>query len=241
VTSTNVFGTVTCNQSPITAAITNAGSPGAPALGNVSALDFKHNGNEACSDNISVADHTNNTAQALPWAVSIEWLSDDTNGDPNGTLTLSGVSIAVTLNASVGGPATCNFQGDFNNTGGTTNMVQGDLYNPDNGLFARDLEMVWDDEPLELGPGSSVNCPPTADLSARYALTGTGLRAGTLQVRNPPAPPSTGGNTPTTPTNPPSTTTPSSGAVAGQTGASTKRKCKKRKGAAAAKKCKRKK
>jgi hypothetical protein len=215
------IGNVTCNQSPITAQITNAGSPGAPAAGSISAIDFRNNNNHFCPDTFALVTHEDFEA-TVPWGISVSWLSDNTSGARNGTLTLTNAVMLVETSEG-----DCLYRGDSGNTGGTTNELRADFYNPDNtGVGFTEIRFV--DQPSELVSGDP-NCSfvPDSELTVTYYLSGQG---GTdLQVRNPPAPPVS---------NPPSVT-PASGVAAKA------KKCKRKKGkkgaVTAKKKCKRKK
>jgi hypothetical protein len=181
---------ITCPHSPLFGEITDAGSTGGPAIGAISAIDWKgSSASEACPSTIENAAHTNFAQLDLPWAGSAEWLSDDTTGARNGTFTFSGVRFTASFSSSLVPPFSCTFVGDLNGTGATTRQVQADLFNPDNTASGR-TEMRLVAEPLAVSGASF--CPSSATLTATYLLAGTG--GVKLQIREPTEAP--GGTTP---------------------------------------------
>ncbi len=166
---TTGLGTITCNEAPLSGTITNSGATATPATGQVTAADFTNNGNQACPDTLDVGGgfptHENFTAN-VPWAASIDWISDNTAGTPNGTITLSGVTILAELDAG-----DCTYRGDAGDTGGTTNQVVADVYNHDN-TPSGDLEIRFVNEPLETVDGSPCTIVPTASVNLTYAVQG---------------------------------------------------------------------
>jgi hypothetical protein len=167
----STVGNVTCNQSPLTGEITDSGSLGTPAAGTIDAIDWTNNGNQACPDTIDFGfvnpSHQNFLALGLPWSIRADWLSDNTTGTRNGTLTFSGFRFTADFDV-----IDCSYRGDFQNTGGTTNQIQGDLHNPDN-TASGNTELRFVNEPLELSPATA-NCPTSITFSATYSLTGLG-------------------------------------------------------------------
>jgi Ca2+-binding RTX toxin-like protein len=156
-------GTITCNQSAFTGDVTGAGSPGSPAIADVDSIDWENSGSEACT---SFIPHDDLVAGALPWGVRIDWLSDNTAGAPNGVATLSGVSVAVVLDLD----DTCTYAGDFNDSAGSGNQIQVDVYNADNP--GPDMRLVFSSEPFQLSSGDTTFCPGTAQATATYTVTG---------------------------------------------------------------------
>jgi hypothetical protein len=232
---TTADGTISCNGSIGTGSITNTGSLGSPVFGNLSAIDWKgaFGANENCTDTIAAADHLDFNALGLPWSGATNWVSNQTTGAFNAEDTYSGVSVNATF--STGGPTlSCNFGGDFNNSGGGANQVQGLLFNPDNTASNR-LELRFAGAHFDLLL-SSAGCPAAgADLTAVYILTGQG--GADLQVREaPPAQPP--GEPPAQPpASPPAPTL--TAQATGQRAAALK-KCKKKRTAKARKKCRKK-
>jgi hypothetical protein len=220
-------GTITCNASNGTGAINNTGSLGSPVTGTLDAIDWKGNLglSEACTDTIGGGgppDHLDFTALGLPWSGDTDWVSNQTTGVFNAKDTYSGVRVNATF-AIPGDTLSCNFGGDFQNSGGAANQIQGLLFNPDNTPSGHlELRLAGAHFDLLL---SDAGCPSNgADLTAVYILTGQG--GVKLQVRE--APPLV-----------PSVTPP---AAAGSTGgpiaqaATPHKKCKKKK-KSAKKKC----
>jgi Ca2+-binding RTX toxin-like protein len=159
--STDV-GTITCNQSAFAGDVTGAGSPGSPAIADVDSIDWENSGSEACT---SAIPHLDLVAGALPWGVQIDGLSVNTVGAPNGVATLSGVSVTVVLDLD----DTCTYAGDFNDSAGSGNQIQVDVYNPDNP--GPDTRLVFSSEPFRLLSGTFA-CPGTAQATATYTVTG---------------------------------------------------------------------
>jgi hypothetical protein len=177
------FGAITCNQAPLSGTITDAGSASTQALGNFASADFKNSGAEACPDVIPTVDHENFFAQGVPWGVSFEWIDNHTDGTPNATALLSNVGIMAELSSG----DDCPFRADFNNTGGTTNQVQADVYNPDNSPTGH-LEIRLVTEPFETTSVSGLcGLVPTATVTLTWQVTGA-PGAGELSVRGPPPP-----------------------------------------------------
>ena len=177
--STDV-GTITCNQSAFAGDVTGAGSPGSPAIADVDSIDWENSGSEACT---SAIPHLDLVAGALPWGVQIDWLSDNTAGDPNGVATLSGVSVTVVLDLD----DTCTYAGDFNDSAGSGNQIQVDVYNPNNP--GPDTRLAFSSEPFQLSSGTFA-CPGTAQATANYTVTGdAGEKLRVTGTRPAPAPP----------------------------------------------------
>ncbi len=178
------IGNVTCNQASLSGNIASAGSTGNPATGTVTASEFTNSNASACPDTIDIGGgaptHEDFVQQGLPWTTSIDWVSDSQSGSLNGTVLLSGVTILADFDA-----VDCVYRGDFNNTGGTTNQVQADVYNFDN-TPSGDLEIRLVSEPLETVTGGLCNGVQNATLTVTYAVQGAG--AVDLQVENPAAP-----------------------------------------------------
>ena len=156
------IGTITCNQSAFAGDVTGAGSTGSPAIADVDSIDWENSGSEACT---SAIPHLDLVAGALPWSVQIDGLSVNTAGDPNGVATLSGVSVTVVLDSD----DTCTYAGDFNDSAGSGNQIQVDVYNPDNP--GPDMRLAFSSEPFRLLSGT-FDCPGTAQATATYTVTG---------------------------------------------------------------------
>jgi len=177
-------GSVTCTRSSPRGQITNAGSTGNPATGSISSIDWDTSiSDETCSTAIFGATHKDFVALSLPWNGSAEWLSDNTSGTPNGTFTFSDMGLRADFDAGAFGTPTCNYAGNFNNTGGTTptQQIQVDLYNPDN-TTSGETEMRFVSEPLQLTTGDDL-CADDATLTATYTIGGLG--GVNLQIREP--------------------------------------------------------
>ena len=157
------IGTITCNQSAFAGEVTGAGSPGSPAIADVDSIDWASSGSEQCS---SAIPHVDLVADALPWSVQIDGLSDNTAGAPNGVATLSGVRVTVVLDSN----DSCTYLGDFSDSAGSGNQIQVDVYNPDNP--GPDTRLVFSSEPFQLSTGTFVGCPGTAQATASYTVTG---------------------------------------------------------------------
>jgi len=172
---TTSLGTITCNTSAPRGQITNPGSLGNPAIGIITSIDFTNSGSEACPDDITFAnaDHVDFVTLDLPWTGRTDWQSDNTAGQPNGTDTFDGARMDVTLDPVVGPDLTCEYVGDFGNTGGGARQVQGDLYNPDNIGSAGATKLDFKTEPFERLTFNS-SCPATSTLTATYVLLGQG-------------------------------------------------------------------
>ena len=149
---TNSFGTITCNVSTPSGQITNTGSTGNPALGSLTDIDWKMNTgpNAPCDDTILPTNHVDNQAVGLPWAMRFDWLSDNTSGAPNGTVTFTGWTITATFDL----PATCTYVGDHAD-GASTRQLEVDFHNPNNTSGNTELRFV--DVP-EFSAGDGV-CP----------------------------------------------------------------------------------
>ncbi len=175
-------GTITCNQSAFAGDVTAAGSSGSPAMADVDSIDWENSGSEACT---SAIPHLDLVAGALPWGVQIDGLSVNTVGDPNGVATLSGVSVTVVLDLD----DTCTYAGNFNDSAGSGNQIQVDVYNPDNP--GPDTRLVFSSEPFRLSSGTFA-CPETAQATATYTVTGdVGEKLRVTDTRPAPAPLST--------------------------------------------------
>ncbi len=155
-------GTITCNQSAFAGDVTGAGSSGSPAIADVDSIDWENSGSEACTSSIP---HLDLVAGALPWSVQIDWLSANTIGAPNGVATLSGVSVTVVLDLD----DTCTYAGNFNDSAGSGNQIQVDVYNPDNP--GPDTRLAFSSEPFRLLSGTFA-CPETAEATATYTVAG---------------------------------------------------------------------
>ena len=158
-------GTITCNQSAFAGDVTGAGSSGSPALADVDSIDWATSGSEACTTAIPDVD-LDLVAGGLPWSVQIDGLSVNTVGDPNGIATISGVSVEVGLDLD----DSCTYAGNFNDSAGSGNQIQVDLYNPDNP--GPDTRLVFSSEPFRLSSGTDPVCPETAQATATYTVAG---------------------------------------------------------------------
>lgn len=162
--STDV-GTITCNRSAFAGDVTGAGSTGSPAIADVDSIHWETSGSEACTTAVPDV-NLDLVAGALPWSVQIDGLSVDTVGDPNGVATLSGVSVTVGLDLD----DTCTYGGNFDDSAGSGNQIQVDVYNPDNP--GPDMRLVFSAEPFRLLSGTDPICPGTAQATATYTVTG---------------------------------------------------------------------
>jgi Ca2+-binding RTX toxin-like protein len=131
-------------------------------MADVDSIDWENSGSEACT---SAIPHLDLVGGALPWGVQIDGLSVNTVGDPNGVATLSGVSVTVVLDLD----DTCTYAGNFNDSAGSGNQIQVDVYNPDNP--GPDTRLAFSSEPFQLSSGT-FGCPGTAQATATYTVTG---------------------------------------------------------------------
>jgi Ca2+-binding RTX toxin-like protein len=65
---------------------------------------------------------------------------------------------------------TCTYAGDFNDSAGSGNQIQVDVYNADNP--GPDMRLVFSSEPFQLSSGDTTFCPGTAQATATYTVTG---------------------------------------------------------------------
>lgn len=158
-------GTITCNQSAFAGHVTSAGSSPSPAIADVDSIDWTNNGSQACPTAIP-APNLDLVPEGLPWRVQIDWLSANTAGAPNGVATLSGAGVTIKLDLD----DSCTYGGNFNNSAGSGNQIQADVYNPDNP--GPDTRLVFDSEPFGLVSGDASFCPATAQATATYTVTG---------------------------------------------------------------------
>ena len=150
-------GAIVCNESSSLGVISDSGSLADPAFGRLDTFDATNDGSQACPDTLPPGiDHVDTVANALPWGSRVDWISNNTTGQPNGVLTIS--NFAATITAT--GGFTCSDVADL--------IV--DIYNPDNTPSGR-TELRFEAEPLTL-VGGSPECPNDATLTGTYALTG---------------------------------------------------------------------
>ena len=77
---------------------------------------------------------------------------------------------------------TCTYAGNFNDSAGSGNQIQVDVYNPDNP--GPDTRLVFSSEPFRLSSGTFA-CPETAQATATYTVTdGTDARIYALFIEN---------------------------------------------------------
>jgi hypothetical protein len=157
VTANSSAGAIVCNESSSLGAISDSGSLADPAFGRLDTFDATNNGSQSCPDTLPLGiDHVDTVADALPWGSRVDWISNNTAGQPNGVMTIS--QFAATITAT--GGFTCSDVAD----------LTVDIYNPDNTPSGR-TELRFEAEPLTL-VGGSPECPNDPTLTGTYALTG---------------------------------------------------------------------
>jgi hypothetical protein len=176
------LGDVTCNESTVTADVTDAGSLVDSARAQVTALEISNNGSQACPDTIPTVDHVDTVTDDLPWAVAGDWLSDNTAGLANGTFTASGTRYT----SSFTGGITCINVGNYNGTGATTRELQAAFYNPDNTASGQ-LEVRFEAAAVTTTTGSSPECP-NSTFTATYQVTGANGAVLEMRGATPPVP-----------------------------------------------------
>ena len=177
------WGTITCDDGLLGGQIANAGGPGSAATGSLTNFDARDApDDQACPDTLDWhgfdghPNHEDLVAQELPWSAQFDWLNDGTSGQPNATLTLSGVVIFMQSSSD-----NCTYWGDLGNSAVPTKQVRADVFNPDNSSSGQ-MEVRFVDEPLHIPPPPPTPeggvppppdpCPKTADLTATYLVSG---------------------------------------------------------------------